>query len=176
MSAKGRGIAAGALYGLAVIAAGCADLEQRVGDVMEVIRILRGEAPAPAPPSPPPAEEIPAPAAAGLTLRGSCVGKEQTGYAENVHVDIVAGQVRALDARVDIPKRGSCRFALADFRQTRQTPHVELLSRTNPLCAVRVWQQRDRITLAVTDCPEKCTGGAFEYMWPVEFNTAGGCY
>ena len=112
----------------------------------------------------------------GLNLNGNCVGKEETGYAENVRVTVAAGQVRALDARIDIPKRGSCRYQLAEFRQTKQTPYVELLARSNSACAVRMWQQGDRITVAPTDCEEKCARGAFEYAWPVQFNAAGGCY
>ena len=35
----------------------------------------------------------------------------------------------------------------------------------------------DRITLAPTDCTERCTRGAFEYAWPVELKApGGGCY
>ena len=78
---------------------------------------------------------------------------------------------------MDIPGRGSCRFQLADFRQTKRAPYVELLGRANAACALRVWQQQDRITLAATDCADRCTRGAFDYLWPVEFRApGGGCY
>ena len=156
-----------------VLAAGCAELEQDLRQIHGYLRKLRGRDPAPPPPAPPPAAELPV---AGLNLNGNCVAKEETGYAENVRVTVAGGQVRALDARIDIPKRGSCRYQLAEFRQTRQTPFVELLARSNSACAVRIWQQGDRITLAPTDCEEKCTRGAFEYAWPVQLNAAGGCY
>lgn len=164
-----------ALLGLLLLA-GCAELEQDLRQIHDYWRKLRGRDPAPPPPAPPAAAEMPAAAAAGLNLNGNCVAKEETGYAENVRVTVAGGQVRALDARIDIPKRGSCRYQLADFRQTKQTPFVELVARSNSACAVRMWQQGDRITVAPTDCEEKCARGAFEYAWPVQFNAAGGCY
>jgi hypothetical protein len=165
-----------ALLGLLVLLGGCAELEEDLRKVHDYLRKLRGRDPAPPPPAPPSASEMPATAAAGLSLNGNCVGREDTGYAENVRVTVAGGKVSALDARIDIPKRGSCRYQLADFRQTKQVPFVELLSRSNSACALRMWQQGDRITLAPTDCAEKCTGGAFEYAWPVEFSTSGACY
>jgi hypothetical protein len=164
-----------ALIGLLLVA-GCAELDQDVREIRDYMRKLRGKDPAPPPPAPPSAAEMPAVAAAGLNLAGNCVGKEETGYAENVRVTVAGGQVRALDARIDIPKHGSCRYQLADFRQTKQTPFVELVARSNSACAVRMWQQGDRITLAATDCEEKCARGAFEYAWPVEFTAGGACY
>lgn len=156
--------------------AGCAGLKEDVRQVRDFIRKIRGKEPAPPPPAPPPVTEIPAPAAAGLNFSGNCVGKDESGYAENVRVEVVGGQVRAFDGRIDIPGRGSCSYRLADFAQTRQAPYVELMARSGSACAVRMWQQGDRITLAPTDCTEKCTRGAFEYAWPVQFSTAGRCY
>ena len=159
-----------------VLAAGCAERQQDAREIRDPLRKLRGQESAQPPPAPPAAAELPGTAATGLNLNGNCVAKEETGYAENVRVTVAGGQVRALDARIDIPKRGSCRYQLADFRQTKQTPFVELLARSNSACAVRMWQQGDRITVAATDCEEKCTRGAFEYAWPVLFNAGGGCY
>jgi hypothetical protein len=94
-----------------------------------------------------------------------------------VRVEVSNGQVTVLEARIDIPKRGNCRFVLADFHQAMRTPYVELQARSAPACAVRMWQQGDRVTLAASDCESKCSGGAFEYLWPVEFKSpGGGCY
>jgi hypothetical protein len=165
-----------ALLGLSVLLPGCAGVKEQVAEIRDILRKLRGREPAPPPPAPPPVAQIPAPAAAGMTFAGNCVGKEETGYAENVRVDVAGGEVRQLDARIDIPGRGSCSYRLADFRQAQRTPYVELLARSNTGCALRMWQQGDRITLAATECAEKCTRGAFEYAWPVQFATAGGCY
>jgi|CXWL01.1.fsa_nt_gi hypothetical protein len=156
--------------------AGCADLKEDLREIRDLVRALRGREPAPPPPAPPPAAQIPAPAAAGLNLLGNCVAREETGYAENVRLDVARGEVRQLDARIDIPKRGSCRFQLSEFRQTSQAPYVELMARSGTACAVRIWQQGDRITVAATDCAEKCTRGASDYLWPIQLNTAGGCY
>jgi len=165
------------LFLMGIGLAGCADLQQDVREIRDYIRKLRGRDPAPPPPAPPPAADMPAAAAAGLDLDGNCIGKEGTGYAENVQVSVAGGQVRSLDARIDIPGRGSCRFQLAGFRQTQRAPFVELLSRSNAACALRLWQQGDRVTLAATDCPEACARGAFDFLWPVQFlSPGGGCY
>lgn len=157
--------------------AGCAELKEDIRTVRDFIRAIRGVEPAPPPPAPPPVSQIPAPAASGLTLAMQCVGKDESGYAENLKMDLAGGQVRALEARIDIPKRGSCSYRLADFQQTKQTPFVELMARSGSGCAIRVWQQGDRVTVAPTDCQERCTRGAFEYAWPVQVKSpGGGCY
>jgi len=155
------------------LGAGCTELRE---DIREALRKVRGKEPAPAPPVPPPEAEIPAPAAAGLSFAGNCVGRDEGGYAEDVRVIVAHGQVSALEGRIDIPNRGNCTYRLADFRQTKQAPFVELMARSGSACAVRMWQQGDRITLAATDCAERCTRGAFEFTWPVQFRTSGGCY
>lgn len=58
----------------------------------------------------------------------------------------------------------------------KQTPFVELEATSNPACSIRIWQQGDRVTLAATDCADKCARGAFDYAWPVAFKTVGSCY
>ena len=177
---------------LALIGAGWPELDQlkdsykRLKEearyIRDAIRKLRGKAPAPPPPTPPAAAPAASQApgavpAAGLTFQGNCVEKDETGYAENARLSIALGEVRTLDARIDIPKHGSCRFQLKDFQQTKTTPYVELLARSNSGCALRVWEQTDRVTMAATDCKERCTRGGFEYLWPVEFRDPGGaCY
>jgi len=165
-----------AVLGLCALAAGCAEVKEQVAQVREIIRKMRGLQPAPPPPAPPPAAQIPAPAAAGLNLNGNCAGKDETGYAENARIEVAGGQVRALEAHIEIPKRGSCSYRLADFNQTMATPYVMLVARSATGCALRLWQQGDRITLAPTDCADKCSRGAFEYAWPVEFAADGSCY
>jgi hypothetical protein len=40
-----------------------------------------------------------------------------------------------------------------------------------------MWEQGDRVTVTANDCAEKCTRGAFEYVWPILFDKrTGGCY
>jgi len=153
-------------------------LKEEIRQIRDAIRKLRGKKPAPPPPTPPVSVQPPAAEPGkGMTFQGNCVAKEETGYAENAKLQIALGEVRTLDARVDIPKRGSCRFQLKEFRQTQQSPIVELLAQSNSGCSLRIWQQQDRVTMVATDCPEKCTRGSFEYMWPIEFRVPeGSCY
>jgi hypothetical protein len=166
-----------AVIALCALASGCADLKEDVRELRDLLRVLRGKDPAPPPPTPPVVVTPTPTPAAGLTLHGSCSGRDEGGYAETVRIEVARGTVAALDARIDIPNRGSCRYQLAEFRQTKQTPFVELLARSGSACAVRMWQQGDRVTVAATDCAEKCTRGAFEYAWPIELRSpGGGCY
>ncbi|MBL8379044.1 MAG: hypothetical protein JNM79_14340 [Burkholderiales bacterium] len=165
-------------------------LKRQFEVVRDLIRKLRGREPAPPPPSPPtqtpapggqpgPSTDgrpvvVPAPAT-GMNFAGSCVGRDETGYAENAQVRVADGKVSQMNVRIDVPSRGNCRYQLAVFRQTKQTPFVELIANNDATCAVRMWQQGDRITLTASECASQCTGSAFEYAWPVEFNAKGGC-
>jgi hypothetical protein len=153
-------------------------LKEEIRQIRDAIRKLRGRKPAPLPPAPPESAQTPGAAPVpGLTFQGNCMAKEETGYAENARLQIALGEVRALEARVDIPKRGACRFQLKDFRQTQQSPTVELLAQSDGGCSLRIWQQQDRVTMVATDCPDKCSRGSFEYLWPIEFRLPeGGCY
>jgi len=158
-------------------------LKQQFEVVRDLVRKLRGREKAPAPPTPPTSptqtptpEGTPAPAVPGLTYKGSCVAKDETGYAENAQIDIADGKVSQMAVRIDVPKRGSCRYQLAAFKQVKSTPFVELQANSNAACTVRVWHQADRVTLAATDCADKCAPGAFDYAWPVEFQVSGGCH
>jgi hypothetical protein len=172
-------IAVAALSGLALLAGGCAELEkyrEQIEEIRAVVRQLRGLEPAPRAPTPPEGvrPELPT---VGLTIKGSCVARDESGYAENVQLDVSDGRVRQFDARVDVPKRGSCRFQLVEFQQTKLSPHVELVARTSAACVIRMWQQGDRVTVTANDCAEKCARGAFEYVWPMQLDRAtGGCY
>ncbi len=144
--------------------------------VRDLIRKLRGREPAPPPPAPPVSTQPAEGPVAGMSFTGSCVARDETGYVENAQLSVADGKVNQLAVRIDVPKRGACRYQLAAFRQTKQTPFVELVATSNSACAIRVWQQGDRVTLAATDCADKCVRDAFEYAWPVSFNTAGGCH
>jgi hypothetical protein len=170
-----------AFLALALMGAGWPDLNELLQELKQIraaIRKFRGMKPAPPPPAPPQSVQTPGPEPVpGLTFKGNCAGKEETGYAENAQVVVALGEVRALEARVDIPKRGSCRFHLKDFRQTQASPIVELMANSSSSCSLRMWQQQDRVTLVATDCADKCTKGSFEYLWPIEFRTPeGSCY
>jgi hypothetical protein len=174
-----RSAAAAALLCLSLLPAGCAELTQyqeQIEEIRDLWRQLRGLEPAPPAPMPPVVVTPEAPAQT-LTVKGSCVGRDETGYAESVQLDVAEGQVRQFDARIDVPKRGSCRFQLAEFSQTRRQPYVELAARSKTACAIRMWQQGSRVTVTATECEEKCARGAFEYIWPIQIDEKmGGCY
>ena len=144
--------------------------------VRDIIRKLRGRDPAPPPPSPPESTQPPDAPVAGLTFTGNGVAKDETGYTENAQFRIADGKVGQLSVRIEVPKRGACRYQLAAFKQVKSTPFVELQANSNAACTVRVWHQADRVTLAATDCADKCAPGAFDYAWPVEFQVSGGCH
>ena len=166
---------------------GCAEIKEKVSEVREKIRKMRGTQPAPPPPMPPtvqataptpaapaPTEKSAAPAADGLNVRADCSARDETGYVETIKLAVQGGQVGLLEAKFDVPRRGSCQFRLTDFRQTRMEPHVEMQSASGSACTVRMWEQASRVTVAFSDCQEKCTRGAFDYVWPVELNAADG--
>lgn len=174
-------------------------LKEQFQIVRDLVRKLRGNQPAPTAPQPPaqtpapspttPAPTTPAPDSppaptpgpipaitGGMTFKGNCTGRDETGYAENAQLTITNGQVSQMEVKIDVPKRGACRYQLAAFKQTKSSPFVELIAKSNSYCAVRVWQQGDRVTLAATDCADKCPAGTFDYAWPVAFQTSGGCH
>lgn len=128
-------------------------------------------APAPAEPQ---AEAEPAPRGRGrlkpmpvrpLNVKTDCRFKDEVGYAASAVLDVDYSEVRAFAATVDVPKRGSCRFELADFKQVRREPHVEL--RAGDGCIVRMWEQGDQVTVAFSECAKRCTRGTFDYVWPI---------
>ncbi len=171
-------------------AGGCAKVQEKVSEVQEMIRKMRGLQPAPPPPLPPPTQAAPptpgasAPAEAArppiptrrraLSVHADCSSGEGTGYVESIKLAVEAGPVDLLEVKIDIPRRGSCQFRLADFRQTLAAPHVELHSNSDSACTVRMGEQGDRFTVAFSSCQEKCTRGAFDYVWPVELNAKKG--
>ncbi len=173
------------LLAMMCVISGCAGVKERPRETMSQAR-SRQTAPLPpvspalqtAPPSPdvPKASIVAAtPIPAGtLSVRSECTSRDQTGYTESIKLAVDQGRVDLLEAKIDIPRRGSCGFRLADFRQTRSEPHVELQSSTGSMCTVRMWQQGERFTVAFNDCQEKCTRGAFEYVWPMNLNSADG--
>lgn len=95
-----------------------------------------------------------------------CTFRNETGYHGNARVDVRQGEVRALDAEVDIPAHGQCRFHLADFRQVQAYPTPEL--RAADGCIVRVWEQGPQATVAFHGCRTMCSpAAAFDYLWPI---------
>ncbi|MBI4294485.1 MAG: hypothetical protein HY661_23650 [Betaproteobacteria bacterium] len=160
-------------------------------------RKLRGLEPAPPTPAPPEASEPEtsasvqleatpgqsAPAkdykpevrdAEAINVKAACSARDETGYREDIAIEVADGEVKVLSARVDVPRRGFCRFDLSDFRQTRRLPHVELAASSGSSCVMFMWEQEGKVTVAANECAEKCTSDTFDYVWPLRVDAATG--
>lgn len=100
-----------------------------------------------------------------LNVQADCRFKDEAGYGASARLDVSYSEVRSFAATVDVPRRGSCRFELADFEQVRREPHVELRARDG--CVVRMWEQGDQVTVAFAQCASRCDRGTFDYVWPI---------
>ena len=111
-----------------------------------------------------------------ITIDARCAQREEDGFREDARLHVSDNEVRAIDWQLWVGDRGSCRFALADFRQVRTKPQVELAARDGSGCRLFVWQEPGRVTLAHAQCEDRCTAGIYDEAWPVSFDPAtGGC-
>ncbi len=111
-----------------------------------------------------------------IDLDGRCVQREEDGFSEDATLVVEHSTVRALAWRIALSQRGQCRFDLAEFRQTKKRPHIELAATDGSRCKLLVWQQPGRVTLAHADCQAHCTPGIYDSAWPVLFDPqSGGC-
>ena len=182
-----------AALSIALLAGGCAERKKATVGTPESASPGRGTEPArptpavpgvpavPAVPAPPPVAgpttgKVPAPIPdRALNIRADCTSGDEHSYAEAIKLSVADGMVSQLELRITVAKRGSCRFQLADFRQTRSAPHVELVARSGSKCATRMWYQQNRFTVAFSDCPEMCTPpGTADYIWPIELRLSDG--
>lgn len=154
--------------------------------VLPILLSLHGCAPTTtvAPPGPvtvaptPAAIPEPAPpppiAARVIELAGYCSRTEEDGFREEARMRVTSNEVQTLSWKLWVSRRGSCTFDLADFRQTRKAPHIELLARDDSGCKLMVWQDPRRVTLAHANCQKRCTPGIYEEAWPVMFDPGNG--
>lgn len=108
-----------------------------------------------------------------LNVSAECNFRDETGYNGTLRLMVDAAKVRAFEARVNIPRQGTCSFDLKTFIQTRELPNVELSHRRDP-CIVRVWEQGTRVTVAFQQCQKMCSGNASDYLWPILTDTRDG--
>lgn len=110
-----------------------------------------------------------------LNAKANCSFRDPTGYRGRLRLDVREAKVQKLDARLDMPRKGSCDFALKDFQQTGTMPIVVLAGRkTN--CQVSLWEQEDKVTVAFRNCQSECSGNSVEYLWPILVdNRKGSC-
>ncbi|KJK23151.1 lipoprotein [Burkholderiaceae bacterium 16] len=132
---------------------------------------------APAPPAAAPAvvRERPTPIVPrDIDISANCQRTEEDGFREDAHMQVVSNDVRSLSWKLWVGRRGSCHFDLAEFRQVRKTPHIELRAIDDSGCTLMVWQDPRRVTLAHAHCEQHCTPGIYEQAWPVLFNPRSG--
>ncbi|MCM2307340.1 MAG: hypothetical protein NDI91_07715 [Sulfuritalea sp.] len=108
-----------------------------------------------------------------LNVKTDCIFRDEAGYSGTMKLAIEQARVQSFEARVDVPRRGSCRFNLKDFRQTRHLPNVEL-NHLHDRCIVHVWEQGERVTVAFQQCQKMCSGSAWEGLWPILTDTRSG--
>ena len=61
-----------------------------------------------------------------FTVSTECKFKDETGNFGSAKVDVLNSKVRALNVVITMPRRGVCRYDLAQFRQTQALPSIEL--------------------------------------------------
>ncbi|MBY4896780.1 hypothetical protein [Cupriavidus sp. AU9028] len=113
-------------------------------------------------------------AARDIDLAGSCQRTEEDGFREDALLRVTDNNVQQLQWKLWVGKRGSCAFDLADFRQTKRRPHIELAARDGSACKLLIWQDPRRVTLAHANCERRCTPGIYEEAWPVMFEPDSG--
>ena len=105
-----------------------------------------------------------------LDVRANCRFKDVAGGRGHMNLQVSRSEVKRFFAEVSIPRQGSCRFDLKEFRQTGTLPTV-VLSDTASGCTVRMWEQElgkvKGVTVAFNNCQAKCEGDAFSYLWPI---------
>ena len=107
-----------------------------------------------------------------LDVATDCSFKDETGYRGSARVSVRQARVEDFSAHVDIPRRGSCNFEMAEFRQVKTQPHVELAAASG--CKVQMWEQGRQITVAFADCRANCSGNAVDYLWPILIDAPSG--
>lgn len=111
-----------------------------------------------------------------IDLAGRCTQAEDDGFREQATLDVRDNRVEALSWQLWVGRRGSCRFDLEEFRQTRSRPSIELQARDGSGCRLMIWQEPRRVTLAHAGCEQRCTPGIYDDAWPVMFEpTTGRC-
>jgi len=113
-------------------------------------------------------------AARDIDLVGNCQRTEEDGFREDAQLRVADNTVQQLQWKLWVGKRGSCSFNLAEFRQVRKTPHIELRANDGSACKLMVWQDPRRVTLAHAGCQARCTPGIYEEAWPVMFEPGTG--
>jgi hypothetical protein len=110
-----------------------------------------------------------------VTIHADCSWEDENGYNGKMKLLAVQNKVQDFSAAVTHPKHGTCRFDMANFHQTQETPSVELKSTTSA-CKVHMWTQGHQVSIAFSSCDSMCSGDAIDYLWPIlADSTTGSC-
>jgi hypothetical protein len=160
---------------VAVVAAGCAEVEKQPVKVPDVaaapsrtpssagtepkmkastIKLLASRNMKPQPTRP-------------LNVSSHCSHKDEIGTLTRLDLLVKEAEVRAFDAQVEVKGRGVCRFALNEFEQVETMPQALLRHKKHASCLVRMWEEGPKVTIAFNSCPKSCQGDAFSYLWPI---------
>lgn len=109
-----------------------------------------------------------------INIAGQCSQLEEDGFREQAKLDVQGNEVKALDWKMWIGKRGSCSFDGTEFSQTQRRPHIELIAKDGSQCKLMIWQTPERVTLAHANCQNRCSPGVYDDAWPVMFHPKTG--
>jgi hypothetical protein len=98
-----------------------------------------------------------------LEVNTECRYRDDAGVEGSLVLEVSGSKVERFASRIDMGRRGSCRFDLSQFRQTAFTPAPTLVAGG---CTVSIWEQGDQVTVSYRNCAGQCTPGAHEYLWP----------
>lgn len=153
-----------------------APVPPRPPEVLPPSPMLRELPPVPTAPTPaaPPAPQVGRPRVAmavrPIDLEMRCAAMDERRHTVQADVDIRAGVVRYLRARLTQPTGGVCEFALPDFRQSKTLPGIELRDPNSP-CTLRLWEQGPQVVLAYSQCERHCApNAAFAQLLPILFD------
>lgn len=144
-----------------ILIAGCSTVERPSGRATSA----QANAPQSSKPALPPGRP--------LNVKADCSWRDENGYTGQLKLHVEQARVEDFSATVTHPKHGSCHFTLADFRQTRQVPNVELHNDATR-CTVRMWSQGRQVTVAFSACQSMCSGDGFDYLWPILADSSNG--
>ena len=106
----------------------------------------------------------------------SCSYKDEGGLRGKVLLLVDDFKITRFNARINMTNGGICQF---DSKKMRQRPFEQGLALETPgnACVVRMWEQKNRITVAAYNCHRQCSKSSFSYLWPILIDTSlGTCY
>lgn len=125
-------------------------------------------------PKPAPAKPVKAPPAKPITLAADCHFLRDSGESGDATLEVRDGTVRRMRTVIQAPGQGQCVFELADMKQTRSQPYVELRGRRTQ-CVARIRDDgKGGVTMVFTNCAERCTPpSVFAKVRPIRFDARG---